>query len=149
MIDGVPTIITCLHGNAAKGYIVNTDLSMTATFVAKGQNMFAHGASLGEAVAALEAKIMEKMPVEERIAQFRKKFSPGKTYTVADFYEWHHRLTGSCTQGRDRFAREHGLSMDDPMTPEEFIRITEDAYGGEVIRRLGAYYDDKGGEDDE
>ena len=140
MIDGVPTIITHLHGNVAKGFIVDSDMSMTTTFVVKGQNLFAHGATLAEAVAALEEKIMENLPVEERLKAFKAKFSPGKTYTVAEFYDWHHRLTGSCTQGRDHFAKEHGLSMDDPMTPEEFIRLTKDAYGGAVIRQLAAYY---------
>ena len=140
MIDGIPTIITHLHGNVAKGFIVDSDLSMTTTFVVKGQNLFAHGATLAEAVAALEGKIMENLPVEERLEAFRAKFIPGKTYTVAEFYDWHHRLTGSCTQGRDHFAKAHGLSMDDPMTPEEFIRLTKDAYGGAVIRQLAAYY---------
>ena len=140
MIGGVPTIITHLHGNVAKGFIVDSDLSATTTFVVKGQNLFAHGATLAEAVAALEEKIMENLPVEERLRAFKAKFSPGKTYTVAEFYDWHHRLTGSCTQGRDHFAQEHGLSMDDPMPPEEFIRLTKDAYGGAVIRQLAAYY---------
>jgi hypothetical protein len=140
MIDGVPTIITHLHGNVAKGFIVDSDMSMTTTFVVKGQNLFAHGATLAEAVAALEEKIMENLPVEERLKAFKAKFSPGKTYTVAEFYDWHHRLTGSCTQGRDHFAQEHRLSMDDPMTPEEFIQLTKDAYGGAVIRQLAEYY---------
>ena len=140
MIDGVPTIITHLHGNVAKGFIVDSDMSMTTTFVVKVQNLFAHGATLAEAVAALEEKIMENLPVEERLKAFKAKFSPGKTYTVAEFYDWHHRLTGSCTQGRDHFAQEHGLSMDDPMTPEEFIQLTKDAYGGAVIRQLATYY---------
>ena len=140
MIDGVPTIITHLHGNVAKGFIVDSDMSMSTTFVVKAQNLFAHGATLAEAVAALEEKIMEKLPVEERLKAFREKFKPGKIYTVAEFYDWHHRLTGSCTQGRDHFAQEHRLSMDDPMTPEEFIQLTKDAYGGAVIRQLATYY---------
>lgn len=59
---------------------------------------------------------------------------------VADFYDWHHKLTGSCTQGRDAFARDHGLKMDDAMTPEEFIRLTCNAYGGDVIRQLAGRY---------
>lgn len=59
---------------------------------------------------------------------------------MAEFYDWHHRLTGSCAQGRDAFARDHGLSMTGAMTPEEFIRLTCNAYGGAIIRKLAGRY---------
>ena len=140
MIDGVPTIITGLHGSVAMGFIVMADLSKRKTFVVKGGGKFAHGADLHAAQAALEEKLFDDMPIEEKLEAFREQFTPGEAYTVADFYDWHHRLTGSCTQGRDAFAQDHGLSMSDAMTPEEFIDLTKDAFGGRVIRQLAAHY---------
>ena len=140
MIDGVPTIITRVRGNVAKGKIVRGDMGTEAAYIVKGGNCFAHGRTLHEARAALEDKLFEDMPVEERIDAFAAEFKPGEARTVADFYAWHHKLTGSCTQGRDTFARDHGLKMDDAMTPEEFIRLTCNAYGGEVIRQLAGRY---------
>ena len=140
MIDGVPTIITRVRGNVAKGKIVRGDMGTETAYIVKGGNCFAHGRTLHEARAALEDKLFEDMPVEERIDAFAAEFKPGEARTVADFYEWHHKLTGSCTQGRDAFARDHGLKMDDAMTPEEFIRLTCNAYGGDVIRQLAGRY---------
>ena len=140
MIDGVPTIITRVRGNVAKGKIVRGDMGTEAAYIVKGGGCFAHGRTLHEARAALEDKLFEDMPVEERIDAFAAEFKPGAPRTVADFYVWHHKLTGSCTQGRDAFARNHGLKMGDAMTPEEFIRLTCNAYGGEVIRQLAGRY---------
>ena len=140
MIDGVPTIITGLRGSVAMGFIVMIDLSKRKTFVVKGGGKFAHGEDLHAAQAALEEKLFDDMPVEEKLEAFREQFTPGEAYTVADFYDWHHRLTGSCTQGRDAFAQDHGLSMSDAMTPEEFINLTKDAFGGRIIRQLAEHY---------
>ena len=140
MVDGVPTIITRVRGNVAKGKIVRGDMGTEAAYIVKGGNCFAHGRTLHEAWAALEDKLFEDMPVEERIDAFAAEFKPGAPRTVVDFYAWHHKLTGSCTQGRDAFARDHGLKMDDAMTPEEFIRLTCNAYGGDVIRQLAGRY---------
>ena len=140
MIDGVPTIITGLRGSVAMGFIVMTDLSKRKTFVVKGGGKFAHGEDLHAAQAALEEKLFDDMPIEEKLEAFREKFTPGEAYTVADFYDWHHRLTGSCTQGRDAFAQDHELNMNDAMTPEEFIDLTKDAFGGRIIRQLAEHY---------
>ena len=140
MIDGVPTIITRVRGNVAKGKIVRSDMGTETAYIVKGGSCFAHGRTLHEAWAALEDKLFEDMPVEERIDAFAAEFKLGEARTVADFYAWHHKLTGSCTQGRDAFARDHGLKMDDVMTPEEFIRLTCNAYGGDVIRQLAGRY---------
>lgn len=140
MIDGVPTIITGLRGSVAMGFIVMTDLSKRRTFIVKGGGKFAHGEDLHAAQAALEEKLFDDMPVEEKLEAFREQFTPGEAYTVADFYDWHHRLTGSCTQGRDAFAQDYELSMNDAMTPEEFIDLTKDAFGGRIIRQLAKHY---------
>lgn len=38
--------------------------------------------------------------------------------------------------GREQFARDHDVSLDGEMTVAEFIALTENAYGGEAIKRL-------------
>lgn len=43
MIDGVQTIITAVHGNIAKGTILQKDLTLTPCFMAKVDGFFAHG----------------------------------------------------------------------------------------------------------
>lgn len=65
----------------------------------------------------------------------------GVNYPCRDLYDWHHRLTGSCEMGRQQFAKDHGIDIDrDEMTVQEFIDLTRDAYGGEVIRRMEKGY---------
>lgn len=140
MIDGVPTIITQLRGSVAKGFVLRGDMGLGPTYVVKGTGCFAHGRTLHEAREALLAKMFEDMPEEDRLDAFCAEFKLGEARPVAEFYDWHHRLTGSCTQGRDAFARDHGLSMTGAMTPEEFIRLTCNAYGGAIIRKLAGRY---------
>lgn len=81
------------------------------------------------------------MREEERIAEFVKAHKWGVEYLDSDYYDWHHRLTGSCDMGRRQFARDHGLEkLDNKRTVESFIKLTQHSYGGEVIRKLWAAY---------
>lgn len=58
-----------------------------------------------------------------------------------DLYSWHHVLTGSCTFGRDQFAKEHNLSKDNgTMSIRDFITLTENAFGSDAIRQLKEAY---------
>lgn len=136
MIDDVPTILMRIIGNVAKGFIVRTDLSLAPTFVCKQGNTFAHGETLHKAREALLEKLFDNMPTEERIAAFCEEFKPGVKRPAMDFFLWHHRLTGSCEQGRREFARQHDVDIDsDEMTPEEFFALTRYSYGGSIIRQ--------------
>lgn len=136
MIDNVPTILTSIIGNVAKGFIVCADFSLAPTYVCKQGNTFAHGETLHKAREALLEKLFDDMPTEERIAAFCKEFKPGVKRPATDFFSWHHRLTGSCEQGRREFARQHDVDIDsDEMTPEEFFALTRDSYGGSIIRQ--------------
>ena len=136
MIDRVPTILTRIVGNVAKGFIVRNDLSLAPTFVCKQGNTFAHGETLHKAREALLEKLFDDMPTEERIAAFCAEFKPGVKRQATDFFSWHHRLTGSCEQGRREFARQHDVDIDnDVLTPEEFFALTRDSYGSSIIRQ--------------
>ena len=137
IVDGVQTIIEHVHGNVAKGNILQSDLSTTPCFLVKHQNLFAHGTTLKEAGEALEAKIFDTIDVNEKISMFLSRFKPGVKYAASEFYDWHHRLTGSCKAGRDAFVTDHNIDLKtSEYTVAEFIAITENAYGGEIVRRL-------------
>ena len=138
MIDGVPTIITSLRGDIAKGYILREDLSFEPCFVVKRGGLFAHGETLRKAMEALRDKMFEDMPEEERIAAFVEEHEWGKAYPNADYFNWHHRLTGSCEMGRKAFVSRHGS-----MTVEEFIALTKHDYGGDVIKALRKVYEEE------
>ena len=141
MVDGVATIFTSVHGNVAKGYILQSDLTLTPCYVVKGNGMFAHGDDLHQAMAALRDKMFEDMPEEERIAEFIKEHpDKDKAYPNQDLFDWHNRLTGSCMAGRTAFVKDRGLDMDGETTVTEFIRLTENAYNGSVIKNLEKAY---------
>ena len=136
-IDNVPTIINCINGNVAYGAIITADLSLNKCFVVKQDGKFAHGYPLRNAMSALADKLFEDMPTNERIERFWSEFSPGKKYQARLFFDWHHRLTGSCEMGRRQFAEDRGIDVETAKyTPEEFIELTENAYNGQIIRRL-------------
>lgn len=149
MIDDVPMIFTSIIGNVAKGFIVGPDFSLAPTFVCKQGNTFAHGETLHKAREALLEKLFDDMPTEERIEAFCAEFKPGVKRPAMDFFSWHHRLTGSCEQGRREFARQHDIDIDsDELTPEEFFALTRDSYGGSIIRQTEDRFT-KGGNENE
>lgn len=144
-IDDVPTLIDHVHGDAAKGRILRDNLTTEDCYIVKQGSLFAHGKTLRAAIDALQDKLFEDMPEDERIAEFVKAHEWGKQYPSADYYGWHHRLTGSCDMGRSEFAKRHGykLTDDELLTVEEFIKLTENSYGGSVIRKLREAYEEE------
>ena len=106
-------------------------------YIAKGEDKFAHGETFAEAQKALQDKIFEDMDTEEKIERFLQEFQPGVKYPAKSFYEWHHKLTGSCEFGRNAFVKNHGINIESGMyTVEEFIKYTENDYGGDIIQQL-------------
>ena len=136
MVDDIAITISHIHGNAAKGTIINNDLTETPCYIVKEGKYFAHGKTLAEANAALQDKLFDKMPVEKRIAAFWTCHKRGIKYPTKDFFEWHHKLTGSCLMGRQQFAKDHDVDLNGEMTVEEFITLTKNAFGGDIIKRL-------------
>lgn len=134
MIDGVQTIITSVHGDIAKGFILQGDLTLTPCFIAKVDGCFAHGETVRQAVTDARDKAFEGLPQEERITAFLDAIKPNTEYPVMTMYDWHHRLTGSCEAGRKAFAKDHGIDLSADMTREAFFELTKNAYGGSVIR---------------
>ena len=137
VIDGIQTVIKKVIGDFAKGFIINKDLTTETCYVAKSGNTFAHGKTIHEAHEALMEKLLEEMPVEERLENFLKEFSGNKKFKVIEFYKWHHILTGSCKFGRDQFAKEHGIDLEnDEFTVKEFVELTKNSYGGDIIKEI-------------
>ncbi len=138
-IDGIPTGISHIYKNYAKGYTINElDFSLTNCYIVKDETggLFAHGKTLHEAVEALRNKFFQDMSDEERIYVFCKEFEHGKKYKGKIFFDWHNRLTGSCLFGRNEFIKQRNLSLDDEFTVDEFIEICQNAYGGNIIQQL-------------
>ena len=138
IVDNIPTIITNVKGNIAKGFILGSDLSLTPCFIVKGNDQFSHGNTLHEAFESLQEKLYDDSTEEERIDKFKEHFSDfSKKYSAKEFLYGHHVLTGSCKAGRESFCRDKGIDVDnDKFTVYEFIELTRNSYGGEVIRKL-------------
>ena len=138
-IDGVQTLIYSVKGNAAKGEILNEDLTLAPCWVYRRGNLFAHGATLRKAAKAAEDKWLVDQPAEERIKAF-VECHPSLTESYGDLFDWHHTLTGSCEFGRQQWCREHGLEPTDSLTLLEFFELTKDYYGGSIIRQTAEAY---------
>lgn len=140
-IDDIPTIITQLHGNYARGYIVQCDLTFVPCYIAKVSNSFAHGKTLKDAIVDAEAKAMEKMPIEERIEKFKDVFGTlDSEHTGKEFYDWHYILTGSCRMGRDEFCKSKGIDLTKKYTVRYFLDITQESYRRDIINQVRKSY---------
>ena len=135
-IDELPTVITQLKQGYAKGFIINKDLTTKPCFIAKRGDFFAHADTLKKAVADAERKQQNSLPVEERIANFKEAIKGMDKIPSSLLYDWHTTLTGSCDFGKDEFMRNNSISLDDEFTLKEFVELTKNNYGGEIIRRL-------------
>ena len=141
-IDNIPTIITQVRGNIACGYIVQNGPTLESCFIAKVGNFFAHGKTLKEAVADAKVKKMGKTPIEEQIEKFIKVLGPlDSEHTGKEFYDWHHVLTGSCKMGRDGFCKIHNIDLTKMYSVRYFLDITEETYGGNVIKSIKEEYE--------
>ena len=138
VVDNIPTIITNVKGNIAKGFILHSDLSLTPCFIVKENNQFSHGNTLHEAFESLQEKLYDDSTEEERILEFKEYFSDfSKKYSAKDLFIWHHVLTGSCKAGREAFCTDKGIDVDnDRFTVYEFIELTKNSYMGEIIKKL-------------
>ena len=149
-IDSIPTIITSVKKNIAKGYILNNDLTLTPCFIAKNDSLFnralfAHGDNLKSALSALQDGIIIRLNVDERVKAFVNAHPNGNTtYTVEHFSTWHFRLTGSYNLGCNYFADSNGLNTTDNMTVLEFIKLAKkDEYCSKIIKQLTQHYKKK------
>ena len=136
-IDGMPTVIEKVRGNLAKGFTINNALTTSPCYFVKSRILFAHGSTLEEAQKSLQDKIFDNMDIDEKIDMFLEQFNTTDKYPAKEFYDWHNKLTGSCSFGRDSFCRNHGIDLENGMyTVQEFIEITENDYGSAVIKQL-------------
>ena len=141
-IDDIPTIITYLKNNIAKGYILQKDLTLKPCYIVKQDNLFSHGETLKEAMESLREKLFNNLDVDERINVFLKEFEFDKKYLAINFFEWHNKLTGSCLMGREQFCSQHDIDIKkDEFTVAEFIALTENSYGKNVINKLKSRYE--------
>lgn len=141
IVDIVPTIIKSVRDNIAQGFILQRDLTLKPCYIVKEQNMFAHGDTLHDAFTALQEKLYDDSTEEERIEAFRKKFPEYDTlYPNRDLFAYHHVLTGSCRMGRESFCKDRGIDLDGNTTVREFVELTKDSYGGDVICKLPEVY---------
>lgn len=138
IIDNTPTIIKQVRGNIAKGFIIEPDLTLVPTVVAKQDNKFAHGKTLRDAFDSLHEKLFDDSTEEERLEAFRQHFPDFYAmYPAKELFHWHHVLTGSCRQGRELFCVSHDINIEtDMFNIYQFINLTRNSYGGETIRKL-------------
>lgn len=142
IIDGVQTIIYSIHGNVARGAILQTNLTLKPCYIAKEEDCFAHGDTARQAMLDAHAKYMQDMTEEERIEEFVKAHPDYlELYPAVDLFKWHNILTGSCRMGREQFCRENSIDVEkDSFTVEDFIKLTANSYGGEIIKKLKDSY---------
>lgn len=150
-VDGLPTLIYKFHleddaSGWAIGRIIRADMSLEKTYIAKRDYHFAHGATLQEAIDAVNAKLLAEKSMDERLDAFVEAYPLVDTFVSGhELFKWHNNLTGSCLQGRKAFVTDRALDLDANFTILEFIALTKNVYGGSVIKELEERYRSLGG----
>ena len=121
---------------------MNKDNTTTDCYIAKVGNFFAHGETLHYAMRSAQAKYDENKPLGERIADFKAKYPDLDTVVDnTELFVAHHTLTGSCLMGRQQFAKENDIDVENGrMKVREFINLTRNAYGSDAILQLEQAY---------
>lgn len=141
-IDGVPTAITSLHGNYAKGFTLANNVIKKPCYIAKVDNYFAHGDTLKKAMEDARAKYEQNRTLSERISDFKEAYPTLDTEAEAsDLFSWHNILTGSCLFGRKQFCEQHGVDYEKGKWKiRDFFELCKNAYGSENIRQAMEAY---------
>ena len=143
-INNIPTLIdyVFLCDTVADGRIINSDLTTTPCYIVRQNNVFAHGGTLEKAFKASIKKLLSGMADDDRVRAFVDCHKNGVKYLNIDFAVWHSELTGSDKTGVELFSPDEGHSIDmyDSMDVLEFIELTKDEYGADIIMRLSEYY---------
>lgn len=85
-----------------------------------------------------ERRVVKSLPIEERISRFVAQYPTlDSKASASDLFSWHHILTGSCEFGRKEFCKNKGVSWEEgEWTIRDFLELTKDAYGKEIIRQV-------------
>ena len=136
-IDDFPCIFKRVHDNWAEVEVIdNDDFTTKKAFIGKFENTFAHGSTIREALTDAMSKYYSSLDFESVKEKLLSEFEVKKRLTVKELYAWHGALTGSCRFGRDEFQKSHNLRDDDTLSLDEFISLTENAFGGNKVRLL-------------
>ena len=139
--DDIKTIITSIRDNIAQGFILEKNTKLVPCYIVKKNNKFAHGNTLHDAFMSLQEKLYDNSTEKDRIEAFKRKFPSYDTkYNNRDLFVYHNVLTGSCRMGRESFVNSNGLSLDDKTTVREFVELTKNAYGGDIVKKLPEAY---------
>ena len=140
IIDSIPCTFISIKKNLVLIEVINKDLTTTKTFLAKDENFFAHGKTAKEAIEAAHQKKLVNMDVETKINLFVKTFDFNSIQSNRTFFYWHYTLTGSCELGRNRFVKENAIDLNKSMSTKNFLELTKNAYGGDVIKKIIEIY---------
>ena len=136
-IDGMAFIPEHVRINFVAGISVSKkDFSEAKCFLGKYGNCIAHGETIKEAMLSAQEKYFSGIDFEQKKFQLLKLFEKKKKLTVKELFGWHGLLTGSCRFGRSEFQKEHNLKDGDLLSLSEFVRLTENSFGGDKIRQL-------------
>ena len=135
-IDDIPCVFLSIVNNLAKVWVINDDMSTKKMYIAKSNNLFAHGDTREQALQAVSDKLFASLSFDERKSEFIKLFKKEESYSNRLFFDWHHFLTGSCESGRLRFVQSKGIDLDGQMTTLQFLTLTKTEYNGQIIKDI-------------
>jgi len=97
-------------------------------YVARQNDLCAHGATIKEAVSDLTFKKMQQADVSEHVNRVKHQ-----GYVTPNDYRL---ITGACRQGTQRFLDANGYTWEDKLPIDEAIKLVENEWGGTCFKKL-------------
>lgn len=131
LVDDMPTLIYSIRGNIAKGAMLNSDLALTNTYIARdGNGNFAHGVTIQEARESLVYKITDRDKSEY------EALTLNDTISHNDAIICYRTITGACEQDVRSFVKNLGEDRKDEYTISEIINLTKGQYGSDSFKQF-------------
>lgn len=139
-INDIPCVFLSIENNVAKVLLIQNDFTTKKSYIAKSNNLFAHGDTKVSALQAVNDIFFASQSFEKKKQEFIQEFERDIKYPAKLLFDWHHFLTGSCENGRLIFAKSYNIDLSTEMTTFDFLKLTENAYNENMIKDIISSY---------
>lgn len=88
----------------------------------------------------------KRMSIDDKINAFIEEYDLDEEVNVIELQKWHRILTNSCLVGRLKFMKEHKVNDRSMVTVRDFIGMTKNDFGGDIIKKLEEAYNERRGD---
>ena len=127
------------NGRYIFGTRITNQFKTIPWYIIVEEGIMGFGTTKAAATESLSESFYKIYNFEERVERFCRHFEMGKKYPALEFLDWHHRVTGSCKESRDKWA-ENSIYADQNVTTLQFFTVARNLYRNNQFRKFENMY---------